>query len=208
MEKTIARLQVITDETVQDRYSHLDLTKLVLAGGAPCVQFREKRTRTTAERITTAACMHAECEQAGQILLVNDRADIALSVGSRAIHLGRNDLDVATSRRILGPEAVIGGTANSLEEARRVWAMDVDYLGVGPVYGTTSKANPAQTMGLDNLAAIAATCPKPVIAIGSITAARIPEVMATGVHGVAVLSFIVASRDVSAATAECIAALG
>ena len=70
---------------------------------------------------------------------------------------------------------MIGGTANSLEEARRVWAMDVDYLGVGPVYGTTSKANPAQTMGLDNLAAIAAACPKPVIAIGSITAARIPD---------------------------------
>lgn len=203
----IPRLQVITDETVQTEHSHAALAEMAARGGADAVQFREKRPWTTRERIEVArACLEA-CRAHGAMLLVDDFADVALAVGAQAIHLGRNDLDVATARRIVGEGVVIGGTANSYEEATRVWATDIDYIGVGPIYGTRSKANPAPDMGLDTLARICADSPVPVIAIGSITAERIPEVIAAGAYGVAVLSAVVSADDPVEATRRCRAAL-
>jgi thiamine-phosphate diphosphorylase len=205
--KVIPRFQVITDEVLQTRFSHAELARLAAEGGADAVQYREKRPLTTRELLAVAREMRAACEAAGVTLVVDDRADIARSVGAPALHLGANDLDVATARAILGDDVIIGGTANSYDEARRVWASGVDYLGVGPIYGTQSKANPAPTMGLDVLARICAGSPLPIIAIGSITAARIPEVMRAGAHGVAVLSEVLLAADPIAATRRCREAL-
>jgi len=207
----VPRLQVITDETVQTRHSHAALAEMAARGGADAVQFREKRPWTTRERIEVArACLDACARHGtghGTLLLIDDFADVALAVGAGALHLGRNDLDVATARRIVGLDVIIGGTANSYEEATRVWATDIDYIGVGPIYGTQSKANPAPDMGLDTLARICADSPVPVVAIGSITAERIAEVMATGAYGVAVLSAVVSADDPVEATRRCRAAL-
>ncbi len=208
--KRIPRLQVITDETVQERLGHAELAALAAAGGADAVQFREKRPWTTRQLIDTAGRMLEACREHGVTLVIDDRVDVALSVGATAVHLGRNDLDVATARAILGDEAVIGGTANSYEEAARVWSTGadfVDYIGVGPIYGTRSKANPAPVMGLETLARICADSPLPVVAIGSITAERIGEVIAAGAHGVAVLSAVVADADPEEAARRCRAAL-
>ncbi|RLT27506.1 MAG: thiamine phosphate synthase [Chloroflexi bacterium] len=205
--KIIPRFQVITDEVLQTRFSHVELALLAAKGGADAVQYREKRLLTTRELIATARAMCAACEAAGVTLVVDDRADVVRSSGAPAVHLGANDLDVPTARAILGSEVIIGGTANSYEEARRVWASGVDYLGVGPIYGTTSKANPAPTMGLKVLAQICAASPLPIIAIGSITAARIPEVIRAGAYGVAVLSEVLMADDPVAATRRCREAL-
>ena len=205
--KTIPRLHVITDETIQSRFSHAELARLAIAGGADCVQFREKRPRTTLQLINSATPLVDACEAAGTLPVIDDRADVALRLGGRAVHLGRQDLDVATARQILGQSAIIGGTANSYEEARTVWQTDVDYLGIGPAYGTSSKANPAPTMGLDTLAQIAADCPKPVVAIGGITAQRIGDVLQTGAHGVAVLSFVVCANQPADAVRACVDSL-
>jgi len=190
----VPRLHVITDETIQNRYSHSELALLACRGGADAVQYREKRTQSTRAMLATARGMIDVCTPECT-LVVDDRADVALGAGARAIHLGAQDLDIATARMILGADALIGGTANSLNEARNVWQTDVDYLGVGPIYGTQSKANPAPDMGLDQLSQICAQCPKPVIAIGSITQSRINEVIGAGAHGVAILSAIVADSD-------------
>ncbi|MDZ7728040.1 MAG: thiamine phosphate synthase [Dehalococcoidia bacterium] len=200
---TIPRLHVITDETVQDRFSHTELAQRAVEGGADAVQFREKRPWTTRELMETATVMLRVCEPAGATLVVDDRADVARSVGAPALHLGKNDLDVATARAILGPDAIIGGTANSYDEAARVWSTGVDYMGIGPIYGTQSKANPAPVMGLETLSRICRDCPVPVVAIGSITADRIPEVLEAGAHGVAVLSAVVAAEDPAEATRRC-----
>lgn len=205
--KRIPHLQVITDETVQSRWSHQQLAAFALAGGADGVQFREKRPWTTRQLLDVARDVLASCAAAGAVLVVDDRADVARSVRAPALHIGRNDLDVATARAILGDMAVIGGTANSYEEAARVWGSGVDYLGVGPIYGTHSKANPAPDMGLDTLRRICADCPVPIVAIGSITAERISEVIACGAHGVAVLSAVVAAADPAHAAAQCREAL-
>ena len=205
--KTIPRLHVLTDETTQSRFSHGELARLALAGGADCVQFREKRPLTTAGLIEAARPVVEACRAAGATPVIDDRADIALALGAGAVHLGRHDLDAATARRILGNPAIIGGTANSYAEAARVWTTDVDYLGVGPVHGTRSKADPAPTMGLETLARIAADSPKPVIAIGGIGPRHIDGVLRAGAHGVAVLSCVAAAERPRDAAEACAAAL-
>lgn len=205
--KAVPRLHVITNETLQSRCTHGELARLALAGGADCVQFREKRPMTTVELIEAARPVVEACRAAGAMAVIDDRTDVALALGAGAVHLGRNDLDVATARRILGDSAIIGGTANSYDEAARVWDTDVDYLGVGPVHGTRSKANPAPRMGLEALGRIATDSPKPVIAIGGIEPHHIDGILRAGVYGIAVLSGVVAADHPRDAAREFVAAL-
>jgi thiamine-phosphate pyrophosphorylase len=198
----IGRLHVITDAALQDRFSHVELARLAAAGGADAVQFREKRAWPTRALVETAEAMRRALEGAAVCLVVDDRVDVAVAAGARAVHLGRDDLAVATARRLLGADALIGGTANSLAEAFRVAATGVDYLGVGPVFGTRSKANPAASLGLDGLRTIVEAVPKPVIAIGSVTADRVRALLDAGAHGVAVISAVVCQADPAAAARE------
>src|SRR2546430_10024134 len=114
-EKRIGRLHVITDEVLQARFSHAEVARLALAGGADTIQFREKRQRTTRELMASATAIVAACRAAGALAVIDDRADVAAAIGATALHLGAHDLPVAVARRLLGPDAVIGGTANSLE---------------------------------------------------------------------------------------------
>lgn len=198
-----SRLHVLTDVHIQDRFGHLELARLAAAGGADRVQYRDKRPLTTRELLAMASSIERELASTSCRLIVDDRADVALAVEAAGVHLGRDDLPVATARRMLGGDVIIGGTANSLEEARQVAATGVDYLGVGPIYGTRTKANPAPVMGLRTLAAIVEAVAIPVIAIGSITAATIGDVIAAGAYGVAVVSAVVKDDDPQAATARC-----
>ena len=137
--KSIGRLHVITDEVLQTRFSHVELAEASALGGADVVQYREKRDVSTRELIETTRSMREVCEAHGVTLLVDDRVDVAAAAGALAVHLGRDDLPAEVARRLLGAEALIGGTANSIEEAVEVAKSPVDYLGVGPVFGTTSK---------------------------------------------------------------------
>jgi len=197
------RLHVLTDVHIQERFGHVELAERAAAGGADVVQYRDKRPLTTRELLAMATSIGKALGPTACRLIVDDRADVALAVAAAGVHLGRDDLPVAIARRLLGPDVIIGGTANSLDEARTVAATGVDYLGVGPIYGTRTKANPAPVMGLETLAAIVRAVDIPVIAIGSITVARIGEVMATGAYGVAVVSAVVQDADPVAATARC-----
>ena len=199
MKPSLGRLHVITDETIQSRYTHAELATLALKGGADIIQLREKRPRTTRELMASASAVASACNGPGALLVVDDRVDVAAAIGAPAVHLGRDDLPVAAARHLLGSDALIGGTANNLEEALEVASTPVDYLGVGPVFGTASKANPAPTMGLELLGRIVRSCDQPVIAIGGITPERVADVLATGAHGVAVLSGVVGQADPSAA---------
>jgi thiamine-phosphate pyrophosphorylase len=200
MKPVLGRLHVITDATLQARFSHVELARLAAAGGADAVQFREKRPWTTRTLVETATLIRSALDGSSVCLVVDDRVDVALAAGVRAVHLGRDDLPVATARHLLGPDALIGGTANSAAEALRVAATDVDYLGVGPVFGTSSKANPASPLGVDGFRAIAQAVSKPVLAIGSVTADRVEALLEAGAHGVAVISAVVCQGDPAAAT--------
>ncbi len=194
--KHVGRLHVITDEVLQDRFTHVELAVAAAAGGADVIQYREKRQLSTRAMIEVAQAMQNEIVSRETIVLIDDRVDIALAAGATAIHLGRDDLPPTVARQILGPDAIIGGTANSVAEAVKVAKQPVDYLGVGPVFGTTSKGNRAAPMlGLERFAEICAAVDKPVIGIGSITVERVGDVLTAGAYGVAVLSAVVCQDD-------------
>ena len=196
----VGELHVITDETLQDRFSHLELARMAAEGGADVVQFREKRPVATRNLVETARAMGRALEGSRARLVVDDRVDVAMAAGVEAIHLGENDLDPELARRLLGPRGLIGATAHGLAEALRVAAGPVDYLGVGPVYDTWSKAGPLPALGLAVLRRISEAVSQPVIAVGSITPERVEEVLRAGAHGVAVISAVVCQGDPLEAT--------
>lgn len=208
MRQTVPRLHVITDETLQDRYSHLELAELTVQAGADGVQYREKRDVQMSERLSTAERMNRVCESSNVMLVVNDFVEVALNVNAPAIHLGQEDESIESARKILPRDTVIGGTANAVQDAIELDKLDIDYLGVGPVFGTASKASPAPTLGLAALTEICDACDHPVVAIGNIQVHNVEAVLKTGAHGVAVISGICCAMDVSAATREFCAELG
>lgn len=202
-------LHVITDEALQQRYSHQELTEQIVGAGVDFLQYREKRPRDTRTLIATARVLQKTCHSSAKTrFIVNDRADVALAVGSCGVHIGANDLPVSHARAILGSESIIGGTLNNPQDWSLKWAKQFDYLGVGPVFGTHSKANPAPSLGLHVLAELSQACPVDVIAIGNISLHNIDSVLRTGVAGVAVLSAVCCAPDPGEQAAQFMRAVG
>lgn len=188
-----------------DRRS-LDTIASALEAGAGCVQVRAKHLDDRTH-LAFASEVVARCRTAGAMSIVNDRVDIALVSGADGVHLGANDLPVAAARALAGDRLIIGGTARDPATAARLAADGADYLGAGPLYGTTTKSGLPDPIGFDTLRAIVNAVAVPVIGISGVTAERVPEVLATGAHGVAVTAAITAAGDPRTATAELLARL-
>lgn len=172
---------------------------VALAGGATVVQLREKNV-SSAELLETAHRVHKLTLAAGVPLIINDRIDIALAVMAEGVHLGQSDLPLHIARKILGPKAIIGVSAKTIDQARAAAVGGADYLGVGAVYGTTTKKD-AVSIGLDGFSKIRAVVDLPLVAIGGIShGERARDVMACGADGVAVVGAIFDTEDVEAAT--------
>jgi thiamine-phosphate pyrophosphorylase len=197
--KRIGRLHLLTDTVLQSRFSHVDLTRLAIAGGADTIQLRQK-TGTTREMIDVAREMKRVCATAGVTFIVNDRVDVALAAGADGVHLGQDDFPIPVARTLLGEGRIIGGSAGTLEEALKCQSEGADYVGFGPVYPTTSKHDAGPAGGLSPLKQVMARVSLPVIAIGGITAENAPEVMASGIHGIAVISAVCCQLDPEEAT--------
>ena len=192
--KRIGRFHVLTDIYLQNRYSHVELTSMALAGGADTIQFRSK-SGSTRELIEIAIQMKTLCRKAGVPLIINDRVDIALAAGADGVHLGQDDFPIPLARKLLGPDAIIGGSAGDMEEAQKCLADGADYIGSGPVYGTVSKSDAGPATGVENIRIIAGQIPLPVIAIGGVTADNVKELIDAGAYGVAVISAVCLNDD-------------
>jgi thiamine-phosphate pyrophosphorylase len=140
------------------------------------------------------------CAEGNVPLLINDHLDIVQAVEAQGVHLGRTDFPIEDARRVLGPDAIIGGTGNTLKQAIQAWEEGADYVGFGPIYYSQSKANVADIQGLSTLEEVCQTVTVPVIAIAGITADRVPDVLAAGAYGIAVMSAISTTEDPRAAT--------
>ncbi|MDE0644954.1 MAG: thiamine phosphate synthase [Gammaproteobacteria bacterium] len=196
-------LHVITDEILQSRFTHQDLTRLCSEGGADFIQFREKRAMSLQQRFAVAGAMHALCESTQTCkLIINDDVNLARTIDAYGVHLGSHDMDIKSARKILGKQMVIGRTINTLEELDSQKDVSANYFGVGPVFGTKSKTNAASTLGLATLRRIVQNSPIPIIAIGGIQLDNLEKVLDTGVTGVAVLSNIVLAKDPAEKTAQ------
>ncbi|NNE45302.1 MAG: thiamine phosphate synthase [Rhodothermales bacterium] len=202
----IGRLHILTDYRFQQHWPHWRIAEMAMEGGASLIQFREKHGLLQ-HIVHEARLAVARCHASGVPMIVNDRVDVALAIEADGVHLGQDDLPVHIARRILGDDAIVGGTATTVEQARRAEAEGATYVGFGPVYSTQSKANPASVKGLTGLEAVCSAISIPVIAIAGITADRTAEVIGAGAYGVAVMTAVSLAPDPLAATAELAEAL-
>jgi thiamine-phosphate pyrophosphorylase len=201
MTQPVGRLHVLTDVELQRRWTHLELARMAAAGGADVVQYRDKRQVPAAERLDTARAIRSALPPSVQ-LIVDDFAAVARDAGADGVHLGWDDLPHPQARAIVGVQTLVGGTANSLDEARRCFELPIDYIGAGPVFGTRSKTGAAPALGLDMLAQIARESPLPVIAIGGIRPEDVDAVLQAGAWGIAVLSGVALADAPQQATAR------
>ena len=190
-------LYLCTDRRLMTTDTLEEAVELAIQGGVTVVQLREKDC-TSREFYEEAEKVKAITDAYEIPLLINDRLDIALAVGADGLHLGQTDIPVWAARDILGADKIVGATANTLEKAEEAWKSGADYLGVGDVFGTSTKADTIHVT-LEELAAIKKQVEIPVVAIGGINAENISSLKATGVDGAAVISAILAKRDITAA---------
>ena len=190
--ETAAALYAIADASFGDPVA---LAEKLFAGGVRLLQIRNKKGSSRellqqVERILSIAPPDAR-------VLVNDRVDVASLAGAAGVHLGQTDLAPALVRQILGPDRFIGLSTHNLEQALEADHLPVDYIGVGPVFWTSSKENPDPVLGIDRLAEICQAVKKPVVAIGGITIDQVGQVRAAGAHSVAVIRDLLAADDIT-----------
>lgn len=169
-----------------------------LQGGATLIQLREKNLPRE-EFLAEAIEIKAICGKYHVPLIINDDVDIALQVDADGVHVGQDDLDVGSVRRKLGPDKIIGVSAHSVEEAMEAEHGGADYLGVGAVFGSSTKTD-ANALDHRVLKEICRAVSIPVVAIGGINEKNIPALAGTGISGVAVVSAIFAKDDIQSAT--------
>ena len=184
---------VVGGEAVRGR-AVIDVVAAAVRGGVTLVQLREK-SLPDAELVTCARALVDLLTPLGVPLIINDRVEMAIAAGAAGVHLGQDDAHAGQARSLLGPGGIIGVSAGTMDEVATVSAGLADYVGVGAVYPTGSKADAGPAIGVAGLAALMARLPLPVVAIGGIHAGNTAQVAATGVAGVAVVSAICGADD-------------
>jgi len=197
--KQIGKLHILTDTVLQSRFSHMEITRLAIAGGADTIQYRQK-SGSTREMIEIARNMKRLCSEADVTFIVNDRLDVAIAAEADGVHLGQDDFPIPMARELLGEGWIIGGSAATLDETRKCLSEGADYVGFGPVYPTSSKDDAGPVSGIDILKKVVEIIPLPIIAIGGVGAENIPDVMRAGARGIAVISAVCCQDDPEEAT--------
>jgi len=193
-------LYVVLDRTSARGRDLVELLALALAGGSRMIQLREKewpsgRVLPLAEKLREA------CTAAGATFIVNDRVDLALAVVADGVHLGQDDLPARAARPLLRPGMILGISTHSVEQARAAQADGADYVAVGSMFATTSKAD-FQLVGPDLMRKLRGEIRVPLVGIGGITPDNVSEVIQAGADGVAVISAVCAAADPKAAAAR------
>lgn len=196
-------LCVITDEKLSG-LRHREAAEQALQGGAAMIQLRDKSgdLRYLYEEATAIGLL---CRRHGALFIVNDRLDLALAVDADGVHLGQEDLPPHLARPLLRLGMLLGISTHSIEEAQQAEAAGADYIGFGPVFATGTKAGTRPVVGLDGIRKVRVAVKIPVLAIGGITLERVPGVMGAGADGVAVISAIVGSGEITRACRQFLA---
>lgn len=189
-------VQFITHFT--DRIGYLDSVRIALEGGCRWVQLRMKGASDEAEAMGREAL--AMCRAAGAVFIVDDRVALARRLGADGVHLGREDMPVREARRVLGSAFRIGGTANTLDDVRRLAADGADYIGCGPFRFTRTKERLAPVLGLEGYARIVEGMRHegiglPVVGIGGVGAGDIAALRAVGLQGIALSGSVLRAED-------------
>lgn len=172
------------------------LAETMLEAGARIMQLRLKDA-SGRDFLAAARTIAGMCHKRGATLIINDRVDIAILAGAHGVHLGQSDLPLEAARRIAGPDMIIGISTHTVEQARAAESGGADYIGFGAMY-TGGLKNVVAGQGLDRLRAIRAAVKIPIVAIGGITEARVPEILAAGADAAAIITDVVNAPDVTA----------
>jgi thiamine-phosphate pyrophosphorylase len=200
------RLCLVTDRAQTRGRDLVDVVVECLAAGLPAVQVREKDL-SAAELAALCRRVREPTRERGALLIVNDRADVALAVGADAVQRTHTSLTVAEIRAVVDKRLRIGASTHSRDDALTAEAEDADWVVFGPVYDTPSKRRYGAPQGLRALESVAAAVRIPVIAIGGITPDRVAEVRRAGAHGVAVIGALLTADSAADATRRFLDAL-
>ena len=191
------KLQFITHQT--ERYSYLDSARMALEGGCKWIQLRMKEAPLDeVERV--ALELKPLCKQHDALLVLDDHVELTKKLEVDGVHLGKNDMPIAEARRVLGEGFIIGGTANPFDDVKAHYLAGADYIGSGPFRFTTTKKNLSPVLGLEGYRSIIARMEEegidlPVVAIGGITYDDIPQLLQTGINGIAMSGSILRADD-------------
>ncbi|NLA05724.1 MAG: thiamine phosphate synthase [Firmicutes bacterium] len=198
---SIGELYLVTDRGLCRGRPLIEVVEQAVAGGVSVVQLREKKA-STRFFVEEAVTIKALLQQHGVPLLINDRVDVALSVGAAGVHLGQKDLPYPMARRLLGPRAIIGLSVETEAEVLAAESYDVDYLGVSPLFPTPTKTDTRGSWGLPGLARVRKLSRHRLVAIGGLNAANAAAAVNAGADSIAVVSAICAADAPGAAAAE------
>lgn len=191
------QLQFITHHN--ERYDYLDSIRIALQGGCRWVQLRMKDA-TDDEVRPVAIEAQRLCREAGTTFIIDDRVGLVKDLGADGVHLGKNDMPISEARQILGPDYIIGGTANTFDDVKDHYKAGADYIGLGPFRFTTTKAKLSPTLGLEGYRTIVSRMKTegihlPIVAIGGIEQEDIPAILQTGVTGVALSGVVLRAEN-------------
>lgn len=200
---SLPRLYAIADRQFGDP---VEIGRRLLAGGARLIQIRDKDASAQSLVSNVQALMRSAPRDAS--IIVNDRVDVALAANAHGVHLGQEDLPAPSARELLGADALVGVSTHTLEQARSALELPVDYVAVGPVFQTSSKADPDPVVGLDGLEEVCRVSPLPIVAIGGIRLESVPGVLRAGARAVAVIQDLVGHPDIEHRTRMYLEVLG
>lgn len=193
-------LYIITDSTGCTEAEFLDRVEWALQGGATLLQLREKN-RSTRDYIALAEKVHAIAKRYGVPLIIDDRVDVALAVDAEGVHVGAEDMPVATARKLMGRDKIVGATAKTVPWAKEACKQGADYLGVGAIYPTTTKVKTVLT-SVDTLRDICDSVPIPVNAIGGLNKENIHILKGIPIAGICAVSAVMKAEDPKQAAIE------
>ncbi len=191
-------LYAVTDRTWLKGQTLSQQVEAALRGGATCIQLREKELPQP-EFLKEALELKELCHHFGVPLIINDNVEIALKSGAEGVHVGQHDMQAAQVRAKIGPDRILGVSAQTVEQAILAEKNGADYLGVGAVFSTSTKKD-AKPVSRDTLKAICQAVSIPVCAIGGISRENLPALSGTGIDGVALVSAVFGAPDIEA---EC-----
>jgi thiamine-phosphate pyrophosphorylase len=189
---------VITDRRAAGERSLLEVVQAAIKGGATVIQLREKEAGTR-EMLRLGRALKDLTRASDLPLIVNDRLDVALALDAEGVHVGQDDMPAEVVRRLIGPDKILGVSAETVAQAREAEAAGADYLGVGDIFGTPSKPDAGAPIGLARFAEIVRSVSIPVVGIGGVTLENAAAVIEAGAAGVAVISAVMGAADPEAA---------
>ncbi|BFN33080.1 thiamine phosphate synthase [Vibrio harveyi] len=187
------RLYLVTDDQ-QDLATLKRVVRKAVEGGVTMVQVREKHgdVRAFIERVQAVKDILKDTDVP---LIVNDRVDVALAVDADGVHLGQSDMPAIIARELIGPNKILGLSIENEEQLAEADSLPIDYIGLSAIFATPTKTNTKKHWGIDGLKMALETTSLPIVAIGGINESNIPQLSATGVHGLALVSAICHADD-------------